>query len=543
MEWGKSKITKLAVLFILSVFLLEVCFPRTVSAQAAPEILTKKIQTITASDLSEEMGRPNFFLDAKTDGNGTLTYASSNTEVARINEFTGEVELTGVGITQIVIHASATEEYEEAFRTIQLKVKKGDVKLKVPKISYTKTYKDKAFFLGASARSTVRYKSSNSGVVKVDSRGKVTVKGCGEAVITVTAGDSDYKSASRKITVKVLPGKSLLKSVSNKIPGQLNISWTRQKEADGYMVEYAPDKKFKKHVGRIRIGKNSVTRTNLKGLTEGRKYYIRVKAYKIINHRKVYGKASKVVSKTVKKEPLQTTARPGKRTLLNLLFTAKIPLGHTMYVWGGGWNESDTGAGEEAVSIGESPRWRAFYELQDSSYNYRNTRYQIHDGLDCSGYVGWVVYNVMETADGRAGYVEKASGMAESFAMKGFGSYTPARNVTDWKPGDIMSMSGHVWISLGMCEDGSVVLLHASPPGVLLCGTRLPDGRNSRAAELAEYYMRTYYPDWYKKFPDCTRPASYLTGSGQMRWNSGLLTDKEGIRKLGAEEVLKKIFP
>ena len=300
MEWGKSKVTKLAVLFILSVFLLEVCFPRTVSAQAAPEILTKKIQTITASDLSEEMGRPNFFLDAKTDGNGTLTYASSNTEVARINEFTGEVELTGVGMTQIVIHASATEEYEEAFRTIQLRVKKGDVKLKVPKISYTKTYKDKAFFLGASARSTVRYKSSNSGVVKVDSRGKVTVKGCGKAVITVMAGDSDYKSASRKITVKVLPGKSLLKSVSNKIPGQLNISWTRQKEADGYMVEYAPDKKFKKHVGRIRIGKNSVTRTNLKGLTEGRKYYIRVKAYKIINHRKVYGKASKIVKVTVK---------------------------------------------------------------------------------------------------------------------------------------------------------------------------------------------------------------------------------------------------
>ena len=66
MEWGKSKVTKLAVLFILSVFLLEVCFPRTVSAQAAPEILTKKIQTITASDLSEEMGRPNFFANSQS---------------------------------------------------------------------------------------------------------------------------------------------------------------------------------------------------------------------------------------------------------------------------------------------------------------------------------------------------------------------------------------------------------------------------------------------------------------------------------------------
>lgn len=533
----------MTILFVLSVLLLETRFLRTVSAQPVPEILTKKIQTITASDLSEEMGRPNFFLDAKTDGNGSLSYASSNEEAAKINEMTGEVELTGVGITQIAIRASATEEYEEAVRTIQLRVKKGDAKLKVPERSYTKTYKDRAFSIGASARSPVRYKSSNSRVADVNSKGRVSVKKCGEAVITVTAGDRNYRSASKKITIKVLPGKPRMKSVNNKTPGQLGISWVRQKEADGYIVEYAPDKNFKKHVGKIRIGKNSVTGTTLKGLTEGRKYYIRIKAYKIINHRKVCGKSSKVIARKVKKEPLQTTARPGKRTLLNLLLTAKIPLGHTMYVWGGGWNEADTGAGEEAVSIGESPRWRAFYEMQDSSYNYRNTRYQIHDGLDCSGYVGWVIYNVMETAGGRTGYVEKASGMAESLAMKGFGSYMPSRNVKNWKPGDIMSMRGHVWISLGMCEDGSVVLLHASPPGVLLCGTRLPDGRNSRATELAEHYMRTYYPDWYKKYPDCARAASYLTGSGQMRWDSGLLTDKEGIRKMGAEEVLKKIFP
>ena len=86
--------------------------------------------------------------------------------------------------------------------------------------------------------------------------------------------------------------------------------------------------------------------------------------------------------------PTKAAAQPGKRTLYNLLLTAIEPLGHTMYVWGGGWNEEDTAAGEEARSIGESPRWKEFFEMQDSTYNYENTRYQIHDGLDCSGYVG-----------------------------------------------------------------------------------------------------------------------------------------------------------
>lgn len=240
--------------------------------------------------------------------------------------------------------------------------------------------------------------------------------------------------------------------------------------------------------------------------------------------------------------PSNHEMRPGKQTLLNFLLTAKVPLGHTMYVWGGGWNEEDTAAGEEARSIGASPRWREFADMQGSSYNYQNTRYQIHDGLDCSGYVGWVVYNVFESIDGNPGYVEKATGMAESFSSRGWGSYIPASGVTDWKPGDIMSMKGHVWISLGMCGDGSVVLLHASPPGVILSGTRLRNGRKSQAVELAEYYMKTYYPDWYERYPDCAKESSYLIRSGQMRWNREALADEEGIGEMSAEEVLELLF-
>lgn len=234
---------------------------------------------------------------------------------------------------------------------------------------------------------------------------------------------------------------------------------------------------------------------------------------------------------------------PGEQTLFNLLLTAREPVGHTMYIWGGGWNEEDTAAGEEARSIGVSPRWQEFADQQNSYYNHDYTRYQIHDGLDCSGYVGWVIYNVFEHTDGEPGYVEKASGMAKSFAERGWGTYIPAGQATDWKPGDIMSMSGHVWISLGTCEDGSVLLFHASPPGVILCGTLLQDGSRSRAVELAEHYMSTYYPDWYGRYPDCAREAYYLTNSGQMRWNQETLGDEEQIQEMTGEEVMKLLFP
>lgn len=235
---------------------------------------------------------------------------------------------------------------------------------------------------------------------------------------------------------------------------------------------------------------------------------------------------------------------PGERSMENLLLTAKQPLGNTMYIWGGGWNEEDTGAGIEAVTVGVSPRWKEYAALQDGGYNYKNTEYQIHDGLDCSGYAGWVIFNVFETTDGRDetdGYVMKASLMAETFADYGWGIYREASEVTEWKPGDIMSMEGHVWISLGMCGDGSVLLIHASPPGVRICGTYMADGSRSQAVELAERCMRENYPLWYAKYPECGVKNNYLTTAAQMRWNE-TLSDDSGIQEMDAYEAVEFLF-
>ena len=242
-------------------------------------------------------------------------------------------------------------------------------------------------------------------------------------------------------------------------------------------------------------------------------------------------------------EPDTTAPEEGEGvSLLDFLQIAREPVGSTMYIWGGGWNEEDTGAGIEAVTPGISPRWAEFAAEQDSSYDYRNHRYQIHDGLDCSGFVGWAVYNVLETESGKEGYVSKATGMAQELALRGLGEYIPAEEMTQWLPGDIMSMKGHVWISLGMCSDGSVLLLHASPPGVIFSGTSLPDGGDSRAVELARQIMQEHYPRWYSRYPDCSRSHSYLEKSSAMRWSDQVLQDPEGLRLLSAEEVAEQLF-
>lgn len=241
---------------------------------------------------------------------------------------------------------------------------------------------------------------------------------------------------------------------------------------------------------------------------------------------------------------------PGVHSIENLITTALQPVGSTMYVWGGGWNVEDTGAGIEAVTLGVSPRWKEFYETQDSAYNYNNTKYQIHDGLDCSGLLGWLIYNTMETESyigdvigtKDAGYVMASTEMADTFAKMGWGEVYDNVSCEMYYPGDIVSMKGHVWVSLGTCEDGSVLVLHASPPGVKISGTPLMDGKKSQAVQLAELIMKELYSDWYERYPDCSLKGKYLTEGRVFHWNRDTLSDEEGLTDMSAEEIAELIL-
>ncbi|MFR8999501.1 MAG: hypothetical protein ACLVIY_02745 [Anaerobutyricum soehngenii] len=116
--------------------------------------------------------------------------------------------------------------------------------------------------------------------------------------------------------------------------------------------------------------------------------------------------------------------------------TAITPVGSTMYIWGGGWNKEDTGAGTGwSFNRSESELGVILRESRRHAYNYRRHRYQFGAGLDCSGFVGWSIYNIMKTKNGKPGhgYVMKASKMASSFAKYGWGTYKSAAGIKDFK--------------------------------------------------------------------------------------------------------------
>ena len=234
---------------------------------------------------------------------------------------------------------------------------------------------------------------------------------------------------------------------------------------------------------------------------------------------------------------------PALGTIKGLLQNAMVPVGSTMYVYGGGWDK-------DATRKGPSPQWKKFYEKQNSSYDYNTTRYQSENGLDCSGFVGWSVYNALNKVSGKSSCTVTSTAMVSNYASRGWGTKIDRSKVKDYRAGDVMGSTcgchNHVYLVIGQCSDGSVVFVHSSPKGVQINGTTTPSGSySSKAISLANSYMKKYFPDWNKKFGNSSGPQYYLSHFSQMRWDiSGnkVMRDPEGYTKKSAEQVLKDLF-
>lgn len=229
----------------------------------------------------------------------------------------------------------------------------------------------------------------------------------------------------------------------------------------------------------------------------------------------------------------QEISVPSMATLFEI---AMEPVGTTMYIWGGGWDSDNERAGKSATQLGLSSRWKEFADEQGADYDFEEHRYESENGLDCSGYIGWVIYNLFEKENGQDGYVTFSTTMAEDFASRGWGKLV--KNPHKFLPGDIVSMQGHVWLSLGTCEDGSVLLVHSSPPGVSVCGTAISDTQ-SIAATLAEEYMLEKHPDWQEKYPSREVPYTYLEEVVVFRWDEDTLEDVFEYQSMTGEQMME----
>ena len=102
-------------------------------------------------------------------------------------------------------------------------------------------------------------------------------------------------------TKNYTPAKVKLTSLTAQSGHKIKAKWNKcSTSATGYQIYWAKDKKFKKVVAKTTTrGRSKVTYTG-KNFTKGRKYYVRIRAYKKAGGKTYYGPWSNIKAKTSK---------------------------------------------------------------------------------------------------------------------------------------------------------------------------------------------------------------------------------------------------
>ena len=118
----------------------------------------------------------------------------------------------------------------------------------------------------------------------------------GKATVTIT-GKHTYKG-TKKVTFKIVPKKQAMSKATSPKKAQLKATWKKDSTVTGYQVVIAKNKSFTSGKKTATITKNKTVSKTFTKLSKGKKYYVKVRAYKSIDGKKYYGNYSSY--KTVK---------------------------------------------------------------------------------------------------------------------------------------------------------------------------------------------------------------------------------------------------
>lgn len=160
---------------------------------------------------------------------------------------------------------------------------------------------------GAAGYTVYRYSSSKDAYVKVGTTTKtyLTVKnlyaGTSYKFKVVaygkSAGGNKYNSKKYTVfTTATKPDTPTLKVTAG--TKQATLRWSKE-TGTGYQIVYATNSKFSS-AKKVTVSKSSTVKTTIKKLTKGKTYYFKVRAYKTVDGKKIYGAYSTVKSVKIK---------------------------------------------------------------------------------------------------------------------------------------------------------------------------------------------------------------------------------------------------
>lgn len=297
------------------------------------------------------------------DSTDEVTWSSSDEKVAEVDQ-TGKIQAIAAGTAVITAKAgekTATCKVTVNIPMTSIYLNKTSIELN----SIGDSYQLSASYSPSDAEGTIIWKSEDEGIVSVDQTGKVTAVGKGTTTITASCGnvigtctvvskgvsngseivpapspqpslepkpdnqpantpkpsltpqlptggtvaqpsqtpsptdqtskDGENGANNTIVLVKINKIKGLV--VKNQKKFKVKVIWKKLTKVSGYQIQYAPNKKFKK--AKSKMVKS--TSAMIKKLKKKKTYFVRVRAYKLVDGKKVYGKWSAVKKVKIKK--------------------------------------------------------------------------------------------------------------------------------------------------------------------------------------------------------------------------------------------------
>jgi len=169
----------------------------------------------------------------------------------------------------------------------------GKISLSKTKYTYdgkakkpTVTVKDNAGKTIAASNYSVKYQSGR--------------KTPGKYSVTVNFINGKYQG-SKTLYFTIVPKATTLSSVTAKSKG-FTVKWKKlTTQTSGYQIQYSTDKNFKKNNKTVTVSKNGTTSKTISKLKSKKKYYVRIRTYKMVSGTKYYSSWSKSKAVTTKK--------------------------------------------------------------------------------------------------------------------------------------------------------------------------------------------------------------------------------------------------
>ena len=175
----------------------------------------------------------------------------------------------------------------------------GKMNSKVDVKAHTETYDNLVTYSSVKKEEvkTTAVKKLEDELKKAQEKADKLEKELGEANQKTQAANKEVEKLQAKLDIRT---KNIrLKSAKSKKAKQATIRWAKVKNVDGYVVEYSAKANMKS--AKKKNVKASTISLTVKNLKKGKKYYVRVRGYKVIDGQKVYTQYSAKKAVKIKK--------------------------------------------------------------------------------------------------------------------------------------------------------------------------------------------------------------------------------------------------